>query len=176
VAGSSGNLGVVAVEETQLLLSDLTHKQPKANDSSGQAIFEFTWRAPETAGIYTLFGAGCSVNGNSAGNGDAAARTTYEVVVGAGIPTFTPTPPVSTPTATLTATATETSTVSGQTCVGDCGGGGEVTVDELITGVNVALGVTPLSTCPAFDANGDEEVTVEEILQAVNSALDGCPL
>jgi hypothetical protein len=49
-----------------------------------------------------------------------------------------------------------------------------VTVDELITGVNIALGATPLSACPVFDPSGDGAVTVDEILQAVNNALNGC--
>ncbi|MBI3782181.1 MAG: hypothetical protein HY270_02150 [Deltaproteobacteria bacterium] len=59
-------------------------------------------------------------------------------------------------------------------CVGDCNGDGEVTVDELITGVNIALGSANLSACAVFDANGDGEVTIDEILSAVNSALNGC--
>ncbi|HVM95074.1 MAG TPA: hypothetical protein VMT89_01740 [Candidatus Acidoferrales bacterium] len=59
-------------------------------------------------------------------------------------------------------------------CVGDCNGDGEVTIDELISGVNIALGTTDLSVCPAFDSNGDGEVTIDEVLTAVNSALNGC--
>lgn len=60
------------------------------------------------------------------------------------------------------------------TCVGDCGNDGEVTVDELIVGVNIALGETPVDACPAFDSDGSGDVTVDEILTAVNNALDGC--
>jgi cysteine-rich repeat protein len=59
-------------------------------------------------------------------------------------------------------------------CVGDCNGNGEVTVDELITGVNIALGSLPLSTCRVFDANADGEATVDELIRAVNDALIGC--
>jgi hypothetical protein len=33
-------------------------------------------------------------------------------------------------------------------CVGDCNGDGEVTINELITGVNIALGATPVSQLP----------------------------
>jgi hypothetical protein len=160
VAASDGTLGLAEGQGTILLLGEVTHSEPKANGVTGQATFEFTWQAPATAGTYTLFGAGCSVNGNSQTSGDAAARTTYEVFVGIA-------PPPPTPTATPT---------SGTNCVGDCGEDGEVTVNELITGVNIALGVAPLSACPVFDANGDGEVTVNEILQAVNNALNGCPL
>ncbi len=59
-------------------------------------------------------------------------------------------------------------------CVGDCGNDGEVTVDELIRGVNIALGSLALDQCPNFDSSGDGEVTVDEIVQAVNAALAGC--
>jgi hypothetical protein len=61
-----------------------------------------------------------------------------------------------------------------QTCTGDCDGSGSVTVDEVVTGVNIALGSRPLSACTAFDSSNDQTVTVDEILQAVNAALDGC--
>ncbi|HYD48966.1 MAG TPA: hypothetical protein VEB21_11490 [Terriglobales bacterium] len=62
----------------------------------------------------------------------------------------------------------------GAACVGDCDGGGSVTVDEIITGVNIALGTNPITSCPAFDGSGDQQVTVDEILQAVSNALVGC--
>ncbi len=60
-------------------------------------------------------------------------------------------------------------------CVGDCGGDNEVTVDEIITMVNIALGSAQVSACPVGDANNDGEITVDEIIQAVNNALNGCP-
>lgn len=60
-------------------------------------------------------------------------------------------------------------------CVGDCDGSGEVTVNEIIVMVNIALGTQQLSACPVADPNGDGEVTVNEIIQAVNNALNGCP-
>ncbi|MBI4516696.1 MAG: thrombospondin type 3 repeat-containing protein, partial [Deltaproteobacteria bacterium] len=59
-------------------------------------------------------------------------------------------------------------------CAGDCLGDGEVTVDELVVGVNIALGNQPLSTCERFDRTLDGEVTVEELVYAVNNALNGC--
>jgi hypothetical protein len=61
-------------------------------------------------------------------------------------------------------------------CVGDCSADGEVTVDEIITGVNIALGTQTAAACPAFDGNGDGEVTVDEIVTSVNNALNGCPV
>jgi len=55
--------------------------------------------------------------------------------------------------------------------VGDCDGDGRVAVDELVKGVNIALGTASLQTCPAFDSNGDRLVTIDELQQAVNRAL-----
>jgi hypothetical protein len=61
-----------------------------------------------------------------------------------------------------------------QTCPGDCGGDGSVAINELIVGVNIALGALPVSACAAFDRNGDEQVLINEVIDAVNRALNGC--
>ncbi len=61
-------------------------------------------------------------------------------------------------------------------CGGDCSGDGEVTVNELIIGVNIALGSASVGQCNAIDANGDGDVTINEIISAVNAALAGCPV
>jgi hypothetical protein len=60
-------------------------------------------------------------------------------------------------------------------CVGDCSTDGQVTVNEIITMVNIALGSADVSICLAGDANNDGQITVDEILKAVNYALSGCP-
>jgi hypothetical protein len=60
------------------------------------------------------------------------------------------------------------------TCVGDCGEDGQVTVDEILTMVNIALGNLDVSHCLTGDANNDNQITVDEILTAVNNALNGC--
>lgn len=59
-------------------------------------------------------------------------------------------------------------------CLGDCNGDGTVRVDELVTGVNLALGTLSRDRCPAFDGNADTNVTVDELITAVNHALAGC--
>jgi hypothetical protein len=59
-------------------------------------------------------------------------------------------------------------------CAGDCNGDGEVTVNELVQMVNVALSNTGTRACIAGDKNHDEAITVDEILTAVSSALQGC--
>src|SRR5205807_1241451 len=62
-----------------------------------------------------------------------------------------------------------------QACAGDCDGSRSVSVDEIVRGVNIALGTIALSQCEAFDVNHDQAVTVDELLAAVNAALNGCP-
>jgi hypothetical protein len=61
------------------------------------------------------------------------------------------------------------------TCVGDCDGNGTVAINELIRGVNIALGMADVSTCTAMDANGNGIVAINELIQGVNNALNGCP-
>jgi len=59
---------------------------------------------------------------------------------------------------------------------GDCNGDGVVTVDEILVGLNIALGFESLTQCPQFDTNGDGQVTVNELLAALDAALGGCPV
>jgi hypothetical protein len=58
---------------------------------------------------------------------------------------------------------------------GDCNFDQTVTVNELITGVNEALGTAPVDACVEADVNGDGQVAINEILTAVNAALNGVP-
>jgi hypothetical protein len=81
----------------------------------------------------------------------------------------------STPTFTPTPTQTPAPTSTPVLCVGNCDGDSSVTVDELLTMVNIALGTASVSTCPPGDPNHDDHITVDEILTAVNNALNGCP-
>jgi predicted alpha-1,2-mannosidase len=60
-------------------------------------------------------------------------------------------------------------------CLGDCDGSGDVTVNELIVMVNVALGSAQLGDCPPGDADGSGDITINEIIAAVNNALNSCP-
>lgn len=56
----------------------------------------------------------------------------------------------------------------------DCNGDGTVTIDELVTGIGIALGGTSLDACPAFDRNADGAVSIDELVIAITAALDGC--
>ncbi|MBI4518239.1 MAG: hypothetical protein HY699_20760 [Deltaproteobacteria bacterium] len=95
-------------------------------------------------------------------------------------PTVTPTPtptasPTPQPTDTPSPTPTPTETAPpANICIGDCDDDLQVTVDELVKGVNIALGNATLADCPSFDSSADGEVTVDELVQAVNAALNGC--
>ena len=92
------------------------------------------------------------------------------------IPANTPAQ-ASTQTATpiLPPTTTGTPTAPMPACIGDCNDSGDVTVDELLSLVNIALNNALASECPAGDANHDGRITIDEVLTAVNSALNGCP-
>lgn len=59
-------------------------------------------------------------------------------------------------------------------CVGDCDGDSQVTINELLLMVNAALGNVPASACVAGDDTHDGAITIDEILKAVNNALSGC--
>jgi hypothetical protein len=140
---------------------------------------------------------------NNDGALDVAASAASEdrvtvVLNGADVP-FTPQPtPTITPTATITQTPTRTltgspvATPTGDTptptatrsvsvtpapdeCPGDCNGNEVVVVNELIVGVNIALGSATVESCVAFDRNRDGQVTVNELIAAVNAASTGCP-
>jgi len=60
-------------------------------------------------------------------------------------------------------------------CGGDCNGDGTVLINELITGVNIALETEAVSTCESFDTSGNGGVEINELVGAVAFALNGCP-
>ncbi len=93
--------------------------------------------------------------------------------------------PTNTPsrTASATRTATRTRTVGSPTptkmpidgCAGDCDADNVVRVDELVTGVNIALGELPVAACERLDFDRDDRVSIDELVAAVGHALNGCP-
>jgi YVTN family beta-propeller protein len=64
-------------------------------------------------------------------------------------------------------------TAAGQ-CTGDCNGSGIVEINELVLGVNISLGNSPLASCAIFDADGTGMVEIYELIAAVGNALNGC--
>ncbi|MGH7787173.1 MAG: hypothetical protein ACRERC_09935 [Candidatus Binatia bacterium] len=102
------------------------------------------------------------------------------------IPTSTATPIATTPTGEPTTVGTPSpasttpprptvsATQTPVACVGDCDGDGQARIDELIRGVNIALGTTPSAACPAIDRNADGEIGILDLTDAVINALHGC--
>lgn len=60
-------------------------------------------------------------------------------------------------------------------CFGDCSNNHLVTIDELMTGIAIALGLESLDACASLDGDEDGQVLIGELIAAVASALDGCP-
>jgi hypothetical protein len=57
--------------------------------------------------------------------------------------------------------------------VGDCNGDRKVAINELISGVRIALGTATLATCAVFDSDRSFSVSIAELIQAVVVALNG---
>jgi hypothetical protein len=67
-----------------------------------------------------------------------------------------------------------TPTPAGRPCWGDCSGDGAVTVDELIVGVNLALGTQSVDTCRLAYSVNDSRVSIDELIRAIDVSLAGC--
>ncbi len=141
-----------------------TNTDMSDNTSEFSAPFSLTPLTP-TASPTLSPTAAVATSTATATNTPAAAGTTTPSVTPSrtptmsptSMPTFTDTPtrsPSVTPPTTLTATATQTPTptptstaIPTPRCVGDCDGSATVTVDGLITLVNIALGKTAPTAC-----------------------------
>jgi hypothetical protein len=71
---------------------------------------------------------------------------------------------------------------SGAPCVsmvhqraGDCDMNQRVTVDEVVTSVNIALEQMPVTACSEADVNGNQAVAVNELVTCVDASLNGLP-
>lgn len=58
---------------------------------------------------------------------------------------------------------------------GDCNDDGFVTIDELVTGVNLALNNESAATCKNLDINNNDQITIDELTRAVSNATAGIP-
>jgi len=59
-------------------------------------------------------------------------------------------------------------------CTGDCNGDGVVSIDELVTSVQIALGQEELQACPAVDSDDDGRASIADLITSVRAALDDC--
>jgi putative iron-regulated protein len=76
--------------------------------------------------------------------------------------------------AMLLASVLHASAAGAQQCSGDCDDSGDVSVGELVMGVNLALrGEAPVS-CPNLDNDSDGAVGVDDLVGAVTRSLAGC--
>jgi hypothetical protein len=105
--------------------------------------------------------------------GAGSCATPTATNTGGAAPSASVTPTAST-TMTPQAGGTPTVTPTHPVCVGDCNKDGSVTINELILGVNIALGTAPADRCASLDQNHDDTVAINELIAAVNSALNGC--
>lgn len=142
---------------------------------SGAANGTFTFAESIVGNDATLDGLAIA-DFNDDGMPDIAASASTQdrvtiVLNGADVPS-TPAPAA---TSTATPVASATPTRGPLTCAGDCDGNGEVAINELIQGVNIALGNAAVATCAAFDLDGDGQIAINELIAGVNSALGGCP-
>jgi hypothetical protein len=56
----------------------------------------------------------------------------------------------------------------------DCNADGSVAINELITGIAIALGDSALAACPSFDGDANGSVTIDELVAGIDAALSGC--
>ena len=59
-------------------------------------------------------------------------------------------------------------------CAGDCDYDGQVTIDELVAGVAIALDDRTPDACRPLDRDHSGAVTITELIAAVHRALEGC--
>jgi hypothetical protein len=57
-------------------------------------------------------------------------------------------------------------------CAGDCSGDLQVTIDELVLCVGLAM--SEVRSCVSCDENGDGRVSIEELIGSVRNMLFGC--
>jgi FG-GAP-like repeat len=67
------------------------------------------------------------------------------------------------------------SPAAAQPCTGNCDADDRVAVGEIVVGVNLALGLLPLTACPIFDRDGNGAIQIDELIVAIDFSLRGCP-
>jgi hypothetical protein len=133
--------------------------------------FSFTISATDADTVQVTKAYTMKINGTLP---DATSTSTPTVTCTAsGTATVSATPTAS-PTLSATPLNTATATATVLACAGDCNGDGSVAINELIGGVNIALGNVPVDSCSSFDRNGNGSVSIDELIAAVNAAQTGC--
>ena len=177
----------VWVTDTDTRANTITRNRIHGNATAGIRLYEGNDALPAPV-ILSVGGdrvagtacAGCTVEVFSDAEDEGALFEGNVTADGGGAWLFTRAGGLSGPhvTATTTDAVGNTSAFSAPVaigCAGDCGGDGQVSIDELIRGVNIALGAQAVDDCPAFDADANGQVDIAELVRAVNAALNGCP-
>jgi hypothetical protein len=98
-----------------------------------------------------------------------------DLVLHRSIPlTATPTPSATPSPEPPTPSPSPSPSLPAVVCTGDCDGSHDVTVDEIVTLVAIALGTSEVSDCTAGDKDGSSTIEVDEIVAALRRSLDGC--
>lgn len=80
---------------------------------------------------------------------------------------------VPTGTAAITVTPTGVPTGTAVACIGDCSGDFVVTIDDLMRGTSIVLGIMAPEDCEEMASQG-MEMTIHMLVKAVINALEGC--
>jgi pimeloyl-ACP methyl ester carboxylesterase len=75
----------------------------------------------------------------------------------------------------LTVHAAAAAGLSEVICTGDCNYDRRTAINEVVTGVNIALDQASIEACRGFDQSGDGKVAVNELVAGVGNVLTGCP-
>src|SRR5262249_49329714 len=65
--------------------------------------------------------------------------------------------------------------VRAQECPGDCNLDGTVAINELITGIDMALDRSSTAACPSLDQDSNGKVEIDSLVAAVDASVHGCP-
>lgn len=171
IAASGGTLAPVT--GLKVFNGELVHAGgARDNDAEDKAVFEFDWTAPLAAGSHTIFAAGNSVNLNFLSSGDAAAKTSLQVMVSmSSSPTPTPTPRASTPTGTATHTATVTPSLT-STLAPSATPTATVPTSTATPTSTASATPTPTRAVTPGDSNCNNRITAADLLPVVELAIE----
>lgn len=173
----------MVLDDGMLLIPPGEVAQVAGTTEAGQhLVCRFTFEDPtdDVRGFISRFPAGIFRNtetatGEPTATGSAAPASPTVSATAAASATITASPTSGTPASATVTPSVSPTTPAGPPCAGDCNGNGTVSIDELVTLVNIALQLADLAQCPAGDANGDGTIAIDELITAVRHALEGCP-
>ena len=159
----------------RVIVSSLTFCTPRLFNSQGEALDNllkfgrFFNGLAQTPGLtFTP-----TATPTATATGGTPTRTVTRTRTETPTATETPLPPTPTATELPTGSATETATPVGL-CGGDCNSDHQVTVNEIIVSVGIAIAGYDIEQCRAADLDDSGEVTVDELVLIIDNAMDVC--